>query len=59
MCGSSLAQADIDKLLDGAKCELTFIDPPYQLGGILGGGNGKGNPPAGGGLGGMIGGLFG
>ena len=39
MCGSSLAQDDIDKLLDGAKCELTFTDPPYQLetqgGGIL------------------------
>lgn len=39
MCGSSLTQADIDKLLDGAKCELTFTDPPYQLetqgGGIL------------------------
>lgn len=39
MCGSSLAQADIDKLLDGTKCELTFTDPPYQLetqgGGIL------------------------
>ena len=39
MCGSSLEQADIDKLLDGAKCELTFTDPPYQLetqgGGIL------------------------
>lgn len=39
MCGSSLAQTDIDKLLDGAKCELTFTDPPYQLetqgGGIL------------------------
>ena len=39
MCGSSIAQADIDKLLDGAKCELTFTDPPYQLetqgGGIL------------------------
>lgn len=39
MCGNSLAQADIDKLLDGAKCELTFTDPPYQLetqgGGIL------------------------
>jgi DNA modification methylase len=31
MCGSSLAQADIDKLLDGTKCELTFTDPPYQL----------------------------
>lgn len=39
MCGSSLAQNDIDKLLDGNKCELTFTDPPYQLetqgGGIL------------------------
>lgn len=39
MCGSSLSQADVDKLLDGAKCELTFTDPPYQLetqgGGIL------------------------
>ena len=39
MCGSSLDQQDIDKLLDGAKCELTFTDPPYQLetqgGGIL------------------------
>ena len=39
MCGSSLAQGDIDKLLDGTKCELTFTDPPYQLetqgGGIL------------------------
>lgn len=39
MCGSSLEQADIDKLLDGNKCELTFTDPPYQLetqgGGIL------------------------
>jgi DNA modification methylase len=31
MCGSSLAQADIDKLLDGTKCELTFTYPPYQL----------------------------
>lgn len=39
MCGSSLEQAVIDKLLDGNKCELTFTDPPYQLeisgGGIL------------------------
>jgi site-specific DNA-methyltransferase (adenine-specific) len=39
MCGSSLEQDDIDKLLDGNKCELTFTDPPYQLetqgGGIL------------------------
>ena len=39
MCGNSLDQADIDKLLNGNKCELTFTDPPYQLdtqgGGIL------------------------
>lgn len=39
MCGNSLAQTDIDNLLGGAKCELTFTDPPYQLetqgGGIL------------------------
>ena len=39
MCGSSLRQEDIDNLLDGNKCELTFTDPPYQLetqgGGIL------------------------
>lgn len=39
MCGNSLLQTDIDKLLDGVKCELTFTDPPYQLetqgGGIL------------------------
>lgn len=39
MCGNSLDQADIDLLLGGCKCELTFTDPPYQLetqgGGIL------------------------
>lgn len=39
MCGNSLEQTQIDKLLDGHKCELTFTDPPYQLetqgGGIL------------------------
>lgn len=39
MCGSALSQEEINKLLDGAKCELTFTDPPYQLetqgGGIL------------------------
>lgn len=39
MCGNSLDQCDIDKLLNGSKCELTFTDPPYQLdtqgGGIL------------------------
>lgn len=39
MCGNSLDQGDIDKLLNWNKCELTFTDPPYQLdtqgGGIL------------------------
>ena len=39
MCGNSLKQSDIDMLLNGSKCELTFTDPPYQLetqgGGIL------------------------
>ena len=31
MCGDSLSQSDIDKLLCGNVCELTFTDPPYQL----------------------------
>lgn len=39
MCGNSFEQNDIDSLLDGNKCELTFTDPPYQLdtqgGGLL------------------------
>ena len=39
MCGNALIQEDIDKLLNGEHCELTFTDPPYQLdtqgGGIL------------------------
>lgn len=39
MCGNSLNQSDIDELLNGVSCELTFTDPPYQLetkgGGIL------------------------
>lgn len=39
MCGNSLEQTDIDELLNGNRCELTFTDPPYQLdthgGGIL------------------------
>ncbi len=39
MCGSALIQDNIDKLLNGTRCELTFTDPPYQLdtqgGGIL------------------------
>lgn len=39
MCGSALIQDNIDKLLNGTRCELTFTDPPYQLdtqgGGVL------------------------
>ena len=39
MCGDSLFQDDIDILLSGEHCELTFTDPPYELdtegGGIL------------------------
>ena len=39
MCGNALKIEDINKLLDGNSCELTFTDPPYQLdtqgGGIL------------------------
>lgn len=39
MCGSALEQKNIDVLLNGNICELTFTDPPYQLetngGGIL------------------------
>ncbi len=39
MCGNALIQNDIDKLLNGQYCELTFTDPPYELdtqgGGIL------------------------
>lgn len=39
MCGDSLQIDDVNKLLNGEKCELTFTDPPYELetqgGGIL------------------------
>ena len=39
MCGDSLFVGDVNKLLDGQHCELTFTDPPYELatqgGGIL------------------------
>lgn len=32
MCGSSLDKEQVEKLLNGDKCELTFTDPPYELG---------------------------
>lgn len=39
MCGDSLREEEVNKLLYGEKCELTFTDPPYRLdtkgGGIL------------------------
>ena len=39
MCGSALNKEEVERLLNGNKCELTFTDPPYQLetqgGGIL------------------------
>lgn len=39
MCGDSLRTENVEKLLNGQRCELTFTDPPYRLntngGGIL------------------------
>lgn len=39
LCGNSLDEKIIEKLLNGERCELTFTDPPYELktkgGGIL------------------------
>lgn len=39
MCGNSLNNKDVEKLLGGSMCELMFTDPPYELstkgGGIL------------------------
>ena len=32
MCGSALNNDDVLKLLNNNKCELTFTDPPYELG---------------------------
>lgn len=32
MCGDSLKDEDIERLLNGERCELTFTDPPYELG---------------------------
>lgn len=39
MCGDSTDKASVERLLDGARADLVFTDPPYQLetqgGGIL------------------------
>lgn len=32
MCGNSLYIDDVNNLLNGEYCELTFTDPPYELG---------------------------
>jgi len=32
MCGSALNKDNVEKLLNGVHCELTFTDPPYELG---------------------------
>lgn len=32
MCGSALSVDDVNTLLNGQHCELTFTDPPYELG---------------------------
>lgn len=32
MCGSALSVDDVTTLLNGQHCELTFTDPPYELG---------------------------
>jgi len=37
MCGDSTDKADVDRLMDGAKADMVFMDPPYGVG-IVGGG---------------------
>ena len=34
MCGSSADFADVERLMAGAKADLIFTDPPYNLGGL-------------------------
>lgn len=31
MCGDSTSQADVDRLMEGKKAQMTFTDPPYNI----------------------------
>ncbi len=48
LCGDSTKAADVERLMDGAKADLCFTSPPYNLGKSVGLRNGarKGKPSA-------------
>ena len=31
LCGDSTDKADVDRLMDGAKADMVFTDPPYNI----------------------------
>ena len=31
LCGDSTDKADVDRLMDGAKADMVFTDPPYGI----------------------------